>query len=324
MSLDPTAPTVSVLIPAYNHAAYIGACLDSVAAQDYPILEIVLIDDGSTDATFEMAQAWQQAHPDLPFELRIGRQNHRGISATANRLIQAARGEILVPLASDDLLLSAGIGLRVEALQRNPQWWAVFADCQVIDETGRLLRESGVRDLYGGSKKALASDALRTMEMILNWAVPGPVLAVRRCAYDPYVGVGLYDETLLVEDYDFYLRLLACGRLGFVDHPVAAYRVHTANTWNAPAPVRIELVRALARTKRAFSTDPRLPRVARLALYAYARLDELEIRDFERHQSLRKWLGSPYRKFLRLCRRIHRLRTAFAKPRSVLALRLST
>jgi glycosyltransferase involved in cell wall biosynthesis len=294
------------LIPSHNHARYVGTCLDSVAQQNYPVLEVVLIDDGSTDDTFETVMAWKESHPRRSFELHCTRQVRQGIPVTANRLVRAARGDILIPLASDDLILPDGIHLRVDALQRHPDWWGVFGDCVVIDGDGQRLWESGLSDVYHADKEALADDSLRRMELILNWCVPGPVFAVRRFAYDPEVGVGPYDESLLLEDRDFFLRLLAMQRLGFLDHQVAAYRWHSGNSFHSNTLGGAERLRALATAELRFASDPRLQWSERAALRALGGLKELEARRIESGKPPNRWKQWFYRKTLRHCRQRHR------------------
>jgi hypothetical protein len=100
---------------------------------------------------------------------------------------------------------------------------AVFADCTVVDEHDGLIHASGLTDLYNAGKAYLAVTELLPYELIINWCVPGPVFLARR---ELYAQIGGYDETLGVEDWDFYLRLLARNLLGFIDYPVAAYRIH--------------------------------------------------------------------------------------------------
>lgn len=300
-------PTVSILIPSHNHARYIGTCLDSVARQDYPLLEVVLIDDGSSDGTFEAALAWKDSHPSCPFELHCTRQSQQGIPTTANRLVRAARGEIVIPVASDDLIVPDGVRLRVEALRQHPEWWAVFGDCLVIDGEGQKLWESGLCDVYHADKDALAQDGLRRMELILNWCVPGPVFAVRRSAYDPETGVGPYDESLLMEDRDFYLRLLARQRLGFIDRRVAAYRWHTGNSFHSTLGGAARL-RTLATTELRFASDRRLRWSERAALRALGSLKELEAKRIESGKPPPSWKQWLYRKTLSHCRQRHHRR----------------
>lgn len=222
-------PLVSIIVPLYNHARYVEATLESFRSEGYPNLEIVILDDGSTDASFEIARRWLDAHPGAFQHVVLERQENQGITKTLNRLVGLSRGEFITMVASDDLLLPGGIQARLEVLGSRPDWLAVFGDARVIDGQGQTTAPSALEYIRGSNRRALERDDLRALELILRWAVPGPVLLSRREAFDPERGVGGYDETMFIEDRDYYLRLLARQALGFVNHSVAAYRWHARN-----------------------------------------------------------------------------------------------
>src|SRR5262245_23120010 len=222
------APLVSVLVPLYNQAQYVRECLDSVAQCDYSEIEIIVIDDGSTDGSREVVQSWRRDNTER-FVKYIRHTGNQGICRSLNDGIRAADGEFIALLASDDMLLPNGILDRVEYLLGHTEKLAVFADCHVIRSDGSLHVESGIEDLYpyrGMRKKNLESDSSIAENVICHWGVPGPVFMCRAKAYQI---VGSYDESLLVEDWDMYLRIAATGRLGFLPAYVAKYRVHSAN-----------------------------------------------------------------------------------------------
>jgi len=234
------APLVSVLIPLFNHEQFIAACLDSLLQDGYPELEVVIVDDGSRDGSARRVRQWRAAHPEAFRRFRCLHQENAGVCRTLNRLVGLAQGDYCAILASDDMLLSGGITARVQALDGNPQWLAVFGDCHVVDKQGNGISDSGMRDAYfRNNHKALLNQRLLASELILRFGIPGPAFMARREAYGPPHGVGPYDETLLFEDRDFYLRLAARGTLGFIDAPVAAYRMHTGNSCGRRNAIRI-------------------------------------------------------------------------------------
>jgi glycosyltransferase involved in cell wall biosynthesis len=215
-------PLVSVFVPSYNHAPYIEVCLDSLLEDGYPNLELVLIDDGSRDDSFEIAQRWVAQHGHrLVGGVQIRKQKNAGLTVTLNRLVAAARGDYVTMLASDDYLLPGGIAARVRYLQANPQFLAVCADAAAIDENGEWLAPS-VLDRRGVSRAALRCDRTRALELIIHWRMPGPVYLARR---EVTAAIGPYDERFTLEDRNYYLRLLAAHALGYVDQVVAAYRI---------------------------------------------------------------------------------------------------
>lgn len=222
-------PLVSVLIPAYNHEAYIQSALDSVAADGYPRVEVIILDDGSRDGTLAVAQAWASRHAARFEQVEVLTQPNRGICRTLNRLVSLAHGEYLAFLASDDELVTGGLGLRMKALQEHPSWLAVIGDAEMIDGEGRQLCKSALVEEFRADKRALLDSRTRCLELLLHWCVPGPVFMARRAAFDPDQGVGPYDEGFVFEDRDYYARLLSRRALGFVDAVVARYRVHGRN-----------------------------------------------------------------------------------------------
>jgi glycosyltransferase involved in cell wall biosynthesis len=149
-----------------------------------------------------------------------------GLCRSLNELVSMAQGEYIALLASDDFLLPGGIQARVDYLREHPDKLAVFADCTVVDNEGNITYKSGIEDLFRGRKRYLLDENLRAYELVFHWCVPGPVFMARREAYQK---VGLYDETLLVEDWDYYMRLVSQNALGFIDYTVAGYRLHNKN-----------------------------------------------------------------------------------------------
>jgi len=221
-------PLISVLIPLYNHAGYVKRCLDSVLEDGYPHIEVIVIDDGSKDDSAALAQQWfNEQEPQRIERFVLESRPNKGVTRTLNELVSKARGEYLILLASDDHLLPGGIAARLEYLCMHPARLAVFGDCIVVDDSGAKTHDSGISDLYGGHMKCLVNEDLLAMELIFNWCVPGPGFMARRELYDQ---IGLYDETLTVEDWDMYLRIAARDSLGFIPMPVAAYRYHGGNS----------------------------------------------------------------------------------------------
>jgi len=224
MELNKMSELVSVIVPMYNHARYIEQCLDCVYNEDYPNIELIIIDDASKDKSLEVAKKWREYHQGKLHRFHLETQENRGICKTLNKLISLAEGEYILPLASDDYLLPGNVQLRINALNNHPDWLVVFCDTIVVDENNKLLSDSGI-EFNGGRKKILSSPTFIRREMILNWTLPGPVILARKDTYNPTIGIGLYDENLYHEDIDFYYRLLACNALGFIDAKVAAYRL---------------------------------------------------------------------------------------------------
>ncbi len=217
-----TPPLISVAVPAYNHARYIGACLDSVRNQTYPELELVVVDDGSSDGTGEIVQWFIQEHGNRFRHVELIRQDNRGVSAASNRAIAACRGEWVHLLGSDDRIYPH----KIEAQWRAIQHWGderlalVYADADLIDKDGTVVPKStGERPRSGPDPHAYRS-------LILGNPIPNPTVALHR---ERFASMGGFDESLRLEDWDCWLRLATRYTLARVPERLAAYRRHDAN-----------------------------------------------------------------------------------------------
>ena len=258
-------PLISVLVPVYNHENYVEACLDSVLADTYPNKELVIMDDGSSDNSPQIVNDWVTKHRSQ-IDVRFFPRKHRGLTRTLNELITACKGDYLVPLASDDMLIDGGISARLQYLLNHKKKLAVIGDCIVIDTAGVKVSESGIFDLNGANRNNYLYPKRFKKQIISQWAIPGPVLMVKK---EIYFVVGNYSEKTSVEDWDFYLRMVAKNLLGFVDTKVSAYRIHTDSTCrgvNREIFVRIELVKTAFKYLHLFSGVYKLLLIKRMLI----------------------------------------------------------
>ena len=121
MTLSTSQPLVSVIIPTFDRATWVGEAIASVLAQTYTHLELIIVDDGSHDATPQVVQAFGQA-------LRYIWQAHAGVSAARNRGVAASRGAFIAFLDSDDLWLPRKVTAQVALLQCQPHTQACYTD----------------------------------------------------------------------------------------------------------------------------------------------------------------------------------------------------
>ena len=103
-------PLVSVIVPSYNHARFVQACLESVAADPYPAKELVIIDDGSTDGSAHVIQSWIEQPSASELAIRYEVHPNHGQTRTLNELLALASGRYIAYVASDDLLVPGGLG----------------------------------------------------------------------------------------------------------------------------------------------------------------------------------------------------------------------
>lgn len=215
-------PLVSILVPVFNHSEYIEECLDSILNLDYPNVELVLCDDGSKDDSYAKVKSWLARNQSVRAKLLT--QKNQGVCKTLNRLIKESSGEYISICASDDLLTSNCFTERVKLLEQNSAKLACIGDATLINENSQKIAESAMKTLYGSDFKCLQLDIVT--ELVLRWSIVGPSLLINRQAYDKY---GFYDESFLIEDREFYLRLLADNVLIFIPDVVSKYRIHESN-----------------------------------------------------------------------------------------------
>ena len=215
-------PLVSICLPAYNHERYVTKMLDSVLSQNYPEKELLIINDGSTDSTHQQIMNWISTNSSN-IEVQYRNRENQGIAATLNELFSMAKGNYLAGASSDDYFLEKSLSIRMEYLLNNPDKKAVFGDFRVIDNEGTLIHSSGISDHYHGNKALLSNPKTLKQEMLKNFCVAGPVLLIDRSIFNT---IECFDESLIAEDWDMYIRLSAENVLGFVDQPIAAYRWH--------------------------------------------------------------------------------------------------
>jgi glycosyltransferase involved in cell wall biosynthesis len=201
--------TISVIIPAYNQGHYLGEAIQSVIDQTYPDFELVVVDDGSTDKTAQVACSFSDPR------IRYIHQENRGLSAARNTGILRSSGEYLTFLDSDDLFVADKLETLLNAMQRDPELGFVAGQAVLIDENALPLGKVFDTPLPENPAHLLLWNPLHVCSVMM-----------RR---DWQKKVGLFDESLhAYEDWDMWLRLARAGcRMGWVPHPVSLYRFHT-------------------------------------------------------------------------------------------------
>ena len=216
---------ISVVIPSYNHSKYLVKLLNSIKDDNYKNVEIIIIDDGSSDNSVEIIENWINIYKDQ-IKIFFKKRANLGVSKTLNELINFANGEFIAIIASDDFLIRGGLKKRVNALLKNPQYDAVFGDCIVVNDIDNIIYESGLRDFKKVDTNKYKSDILLRKEIITNWAIPGGSLMVRKKIFKKIN----FATDLCVEDRDFYLKMVSQNLLMYIDEKVSAYRIHNYNT----------------------------------------------------------------------------------------------
>lgn len=187
-------PKITVITPSYNQAKFIKATIDSVLSQDYPFLEYLVYDGGSTDGTLKILKSYGK-------QLNWVSEQDRGQTHAINKGLKSSHGEVLAYLNSDDIYLPGALRQVGEYYARSQADW-ITGDCLVIDERGRPSRGGWLIRVY---KRLLMSLYSRTTLMIADSMLPQPSTFWSRRALEK---VGLLNENYhFVMDYDYWLRL---------------------------------------------------------------------------------------------------------------------
>jgi glycosyltransferase involved in cell wall biosynthesis len=207
-------PLVSAAITTYNRARYLPEAIESVLGQTVDDLELIVVDDGSTDETEAVVAPYLD-------RVRYVRQENQGRSAARNRAVGMADGRFVAFCDSDDRWLPDRLARQLDAAGAEDVAM-VHGHVDVIDAEGRLLRAETA------SQRAVFTAAHRRPVTYAGYAwncrCLSTTILVRRAAFDR---VGLYDPDLLLDDYDFYLRLALDFRIEFLGGPpLAEYRLH--------------------------------------------------------------------------------------------------
>ncbi|MBI5650359.1 MAG: glycosyltransferase [Chloroflexi bacterium] len=202
---------ISVIIPCYNHAHYLGEAIQSARAQTYREVEIIVVDDGSTDHTAQVAAAFGES-------VRYIYQANAGLAAARNAGIRASTGEYIALLDADDLWHPEFLQTLAAILDRDPALGAVYCGSRFINARGEVLPQVITRTVPANA----LHDALTGGEFF-----PPCAVLTRKSVFQR---VGFFDETLSAsEDWDMWLRVAAQFPFAGISNVLALYRMHGNN-----------------------------------------------------------------------------------------------
>lgn len=233
-------PTVSVVIPTYNTARYISEAIESVLAQSYRDFEIIVVDDGSTDNTYEVIkqchanntqdvelievnnpfQQTQRTQPTQPTQLTkliYIYQENRGRAGARNTGIKAARGKCIAFLDSDDLWTFGKLEKQVEIMEGNKKIDFLFGDKQRFSDDGKIIttsmaKKQGFDENFFGDPLYVCDSYRKLLQG--NFIPTGTVMMKR----ESFERTGLFDENTYVEDYEFWLRVALFNNMAHSNH----------------------------------------------------------------------------------------------------------
>lgn len=201
-------PLVSIITPSFNQASYIEATMNSVLSQDYPRIEYIVVDGGSTDGTVDIVKK---------YESRIAwwvSEKDKGQTDAINKGFARATGEILAWINSDDMYEPGAVSAAVKYLQEHPEVGMVYGDCNFINETGKVIgRFNAIQTSYRLIRQGYVHIPQQTMFFRADlWKQAGPL--------DP--------SFYFAMDYDLWTRISARSEIKYVPQTWANFRLHTS------------------------------------------------------------------------------------------------
>lgn len=204
---------VSVVIPAYNAEGYLAETIRSVLAQSYRDYEVVVVDDGSSDQTLQVAKSFEPC-------VRAFRKENGGPASARNLAIENSTGEYIAFLDSDDLWVEKKLALQVAFLDDNPGIGLTFGEAWMFSE------EAGERMVAG--KIGYTGEASFRLLLFGDY-IPNSTVMVRRGCVE---AVGLLNESrelIAVEDYEYWMRIARSFPIAAIPEPLAWYRIREGN-----------------------------------------------------------------------------------------------
>jgi|GEM_PF-1483825 len=212
-------PAVTIVIPAYNHERFVGEAVESVLHQTFGDWELIVIDDGSTDATGTIVDRYSSGD-----QVQVIHRQNAGLSATLNKGLDMARGRYFGFLPSDDMFLPEKLDLQIEWMEARPGIAAVASHQTLIDGEGRPIVEHPLVEWFNVTPSGREDLLLGLLER--NFISAPSVLA----RTEVLRSVGGFDpHCIYMQDYDMWLRLLKDHQMEVLPRPLVSYRWHGEN-----------------------------------------------------------------------------------------------
>jgi glycosyltransferase involved in cell wall biosynthesis len=219
-------PLVTVICLSYNHALYISEAIRSVIGQTYPNVQLIVVDDASTDTSITVLKELQVAG--VQFELLLNKSN-LGNCKSFNLGLKKAKGKYIIDLAADDILLPERVAMGVADFENGRDQVGVsFCDTWLVQPDRMRLNTHFQRNEFGELiSKVPQGDLYRIL--IRKHLISAPTMMMRKTMLD---SLGGYDETLTYEDFDFWVRSSCQWHYSFVDAVLVEKRIlsHSLST----------------------------------------------------------------------------------------------
>jgi len=222
-------PLVTIGVPNYNYAHYIVAALESVVSQTYPNIELLVVDDCSTDSSVEIINEWIYNYKGNVIVKFIENQANLGLSGTCNVILNNASGVYYQTLDADDLITADKVTLQIEVLIANPDVAIIYSNAWIIDEDG-LVKEKNYLSRIGYKSELMPEGNIFDQLFNANF-IPLPTVLINTSMARK---VGGYENKYQVQDYFLWFKLAKDYPVLFQPLKLAYYRVHSNSMSNNP------------------------------------------------------------------------------------------
>lgn len=253
-------PLVSIVTPSYNSGKYIEECIQSILNQDYPYVEHIIQDGSSTDKTIKVLKHYQD--PKFEHRIKIFVESDNGQSDALNKAIQKTKGDIILVLNADDMLMPYAVSWGVEQMKNHPEYGVVYGDSYIIDENGQII------DI--NKSKEFDFERLLCVELV----PPAQAAFIRKTALEE---VGFWADSTLdtCPDYEMWVRIIQKFPMKHVFGVITKYRHYRTPQLDSKRP---RMTRRFVAAKREVMdrlfNSPKTPsRIKKLRRRAYASLD---------------------------------------------------
>ncbi len=212
-------PKTSILCLCYNHESYVEEAIDSAFGQDYENIEVIAVDDCSTDKSRDVLSDLTRKYPGL---LLISNSANLGNCASFNKAFNQSTGDYIIDLAGDDILAPDRVSVGVDVLGSESDDIGVhYCDHEWIDPTGKSLGYQYERSKDGSLRNPPPSGDIY-VDVLERYFISAPTMMIRRQVLEQ---LGGYDETLSYEDFDFWVRSSRSWKYKFSSEVLVKKRV---------------------------------------------------------------------------------------------------
>lgn len=235
-------PLVSVLIPAYNHENYIQETIESIINQTYPNIELIILDDGSKDKTWEKITELKPKCENRFVKIHFETKQNEGTCITLNKLLKLSSGEFVYIIASDDLAKPQAIEKEVKFLQNNPDYALAVGDNEYVDSMGKQIFRtqkaftSNIKNAKYKTVKEFLSSKLKIDFLSDDFGsyktlykenyIPNGYL-IRKNIFET---IGNFTKNAPLEDFWLMLQISKYKKMKYIDEILFSYRIHDTNT----------------------------------------------------------------------------------------------